>query len=65
MDTLFVTERLSVRKFVPNDYKDLADILTDDEVTYFEPYDTFTKEACIQEAINFSKSKEFFCSSFE
>ncbi len=60
MDTLFVTERLSVRKFVPNDYKDLADILTDDEVTYFEPYDTFTKEACIQEAINFSKSKEFF-----
>lgn len=60
MDTLFKTERLSVRKFVSEDYNDLADILTDAEVTYFEPYETFAREACIQEAINFSKSKDFF-----
>ncbi|MDE6520163.1 MAG: GNAT family N-acetyltransferase [Ruminococcus sp.] len=60
MTVLFTTERLSIRKFVPDDYNDLADILTDVEVTYFEPYETFTREACIQEAINFSKSKEFF-----
>ncbi|MDE7363845.1 MAG: GNAT family N-acetyltransferase [Ruminococcus sp.] len=60
MTVLFTTERLSVRKFVPDDYNDLADILTDVEVTYFEPYETFTREACIQEAINFSKSTEFF-----
>lgn len=60
MTALFTTERLSVRKLVPDDYNDLADILTDVEVTYFEPYETFTREACIQEAINFSKSKEFF-----
>ena len=39
---------------------DLADILTDDEVTYFEPYATFTREACVQEAVNFSQSDEFF-----
>lgn len=60
MAVLFTTERLSVRKFVADDFEDLADILTDRDVTYFEPYETFTKEACIQEAINFSKSKEFF-----
>ncbi|MDO4944425.1 MAG: GNAT family protein [Ruminococcus sp.] len=60
MAVLFTTERLSVRKFVADDFEDLADILTDRHVTYFEPYETFTKEACIQEAINFSKSKEFF-----
>lgn len=60
MTALFTTEHLSVRKFIPDDYNDLADILTDVEVTYFEPYETFTREACIQEAINFSKSKEFF-----
>lgn len=60
MNTLFTTERLSVRKFIPDDYNDLADILTDVDVTYFEPYETFTRDACIQEAINFSKSEEFF-----
>ena len=60
MTALFTTERLSVRKFIPDDYDDLADILTDTEVTYFEPYETFTREACVQEAINFSKSEEFF-----
>lgn len=60
MAALFTTERLIVRKFTPDDYEDLADILTDKNVTYFEPYETFTKEACIQEAVNFSKSEEFF-----
>lgn len=60
MSVLFTTERLSVRKFTPEDHQDLAEILTDPEVTYFEPYETFTKEKCVQEAINFSKSEEFF-----
>ncbi len=43
MSTLFTTEYLSVRKFIPDDHNDLADILTDVEVTYFEPYETFTR----------------------
>lgn len=60
MPYLFATERLSVRKFAPEDYEDLAEILTDPEVTYFEPYETFTKEKCVEEAVNFSKSEEFF-----
>ncbi len=57
---LFETERLAVGTFIPEDHSDLADILTDPEVTYFEPYETFTREKCVQEAINFSQSNEFF-----
>lgn len=57
---LFQTERLAVGKFLPEDYNDIADILTDPEVTYFEPYETFTREKCVQEAINFSQSDEFY-----
>ena len=60
MFELFSTERLAIRKFVPEDYPDLADILTDPEVTYFEPYETLTREACIKEAEKFSQSDEFF-----
>lgn len=60
MNKLFSTERLTVRKFSPDDCEDLAEILTDADVTYFEPYETFTKEACIAEAVSFSKSDEFF-----
>lgn len=60
MEKLFTTERLSVRKFRPEDHSDLADIITDPEVTFFEPYQTFTREACVQEAKNFSESDEFF-----
>ncbi|SFB79349.1 GNAT family N-acetyltransferase [Ruminococcus albus] len=60
MKELFSTERLIVRKFTPEDHNDIADILTDAEVTYFEPYETFTREACVQEAINFSNSDEFY-----
>ncbi len=60
MSALFNTERLTVRKFVPSDFEDLAEILTDKDVTYFEPYETFTKEKCVSEAEFFSKSDEFF-----
>lgn len=60
MDILFRTKRLTVRKFQPADGYDLAEILTDKEVTYFEPYDTFTREASIAEAAKFSESDDFF-----
>lgn len=60
MSAIFATERLTVRKFEPNDFEDLAEILTDSEVIYFEPYETFTREACVQEAVKFSESEEFF-----
>lgn len=60
MDTIFPTERLTVRRFRPEDAADLAEILTDPDVTYFEPYPTFAAEACVQEAENLSKNEEFF-----
>lgn len=59
MTELFKTERLSVRKFLPTDSDDLAEILTDKDVTYFEPYETFTKEACVKEAEFFRKARSF------
>lgn len=57
---LFATDRLTVRRFLPTDAADLAEILTDPEVTFFEPYETFTAEACVREAEHFSQSEEFF-----
>ncbi len=57
---LFRTPRLIVRKFRPSDANDLAEILTDSEVTYFEPYETFTAEQCVKEAQFFSTGEEFF-----
>ena len=60
MEALFTTERLTVRRFSPDDYEDLADILADPEVTFFEPYQTFTREACVEEAAKLAESEEFF-----
>lgn len=65
MTELFSTERLIVRKFTPDDCSDLAEILTDPEVTYFEPYETFTREACVKEAADFSESSEFYAVELE
>ena len=65
MDILLRTERLTVRKFQPSDGDDLAEILTDKDVTYFEPYDNFTHEAAVAEAAKFSESSEFFAVALE
>lgn len=60
MSLRFQTERLTIRHFMPGDAADLAEILTDPEVTYFEPYETFTAEACKAEAAQFAQSDSFF-----
>ena len=65
MYILLRTERLTVRKFQPSDGDNLAEILTDKDVTYFEPYDTFTHEAAVAEAAKFSESSEFFAVALE
>ncbi|MTI67651.1 MAG: GNAT family N-acetyltransferase [Firmicutes bacterium] len=44
------TERLIVRKFTKDDWKDLYDYLSIPEVVKYEPYDVFTKNDCIEEA---------------
>lgn len=59
-NAIFKTERLYVRRFTPADSEDLADILSDPEVTYFEPYPTFRREDCADEAVKLSESEEFY-----
>lgn len=54
------TDRLLIRKFQADDWKDLAEILTDENVVYYEPYDVFTVEQCKSEAENFSHSDSFY-----
>ncbi len=44
------TSRLIIRKFNADDWKDLYEYLSDEEVVFFEPYDVYTEEACREEA---------------
>ena len=64
MSSAFMTRRMTVRRFRADDWQDLADILTDKDVTYFEPYDTFTREACVKEAASLAESTEFYAVEF-
>ena len=59
-DFLIETNRLTIRKFHADDWKDLAEILTDKNIVYYEPYDIFTLEQCKTEAENFSRSNNFY-----
>ncbi len=54
------THNLIIRKFTPEDWSDLAEILTDEEVVYYEPYEVFTVDKCKDEAVNFANSDSFF-----
>lgn len=44
------TERLSIRRFSPEDWQDLHEYLSQENVVKFEPYGVFTQEECRQEA---------------
>ena len=58
--SILETERLKLRRFSPDDWMDLYEYLSLEEVVRFEPYDVFTKEQCQKEAINRSKQKAFW-----
>lgn len=53
------TERLILRKFSCEDWKDLFEYLSQKNVVKYEPYDVYTEEACKQEAINRSQQDAF------
>lgn len=53
------TERLIIRRFLPDDWKDLYEYLSKEEVVKFEPYEVFSEEASKAEAIQRSK-QDFF-----
>lgn len=43
------TERLIIRRFEENDWQDLYEYLSDDEVVKFEPYEAFNQEQAKEE----------------
>lgn len=43
------TERLIIRRFEENDWQDLYEYLSDDEVVKFEPYEAFNLEQAKEE----------------
>lgn len=53
------TDRIMIRKFTPEDWKDLYDYLSDATVLKFEPYDIFTEAQCKLEAIKRSNQESF------
>ncbi len=59
-DFILETERLGLRRFEASDGEDFAEILTDEETSYFEPYDTFTYENAVKEAEKLAGDERFF-----
>lgn len=53
------TSRLTLRPFEPDDWKDLYEYLSDQEVVKYEPYEPFSEEKCRQEARARAKSHDF------
>ena len=54
------TKRLSIRKFTEEDWQDLFDYLSKEEVVEFEPYDVLSVEECKKEAIRRSQDDSFW-----
>lgn len=54
------TERLIIRRFTPDDWKDLHEYLSDEKVVFYEPYDVFSEDDCKQEAINRADNEAFW-----
>ena len=54
------TNRLRMRKFTPDDWQDLHEYLSQDEVVKYEPYEIFTIEGSRQEAVKRSQNEAFW-----
>ncbi|MFR8002003.1 MAG: GNAT family N-acetyltransferase [Hydrogeniiclostridium sp.] len=54
------TERLLIRKFMPDDWHDLYEYLSQEEVVKYEPYGAFTEEQAKREAISRSNNPDFW-----
>ena len=58
--TNIISDRLIIRRFVKEDWQDLYEYLSDENVVKFEPYGTFSKEEAIKEAVNRAENKFFY-----
>lgn len=54
-----ITSRLTLRPFEPDDWKDLYEYLSDQEVVKYEPYEPFSEEKCRQEARARAKNPDY------
>lgn len=54
------TQRLIIRRFLPEDWMDLYEYLSKKEVVKYEPYEVFSEEASKREAAQRSKQDFFF-----
>jgi RimJ/RimL family protein N-acetyltransferase len=57
---LITTERLIIRRFIPEDWQDLYEYLSNEKVVFFEPYDIFSEDACKNEAVNRANNEDFW-----
>jgi len=56
----FETQRLILRRFLPDDWIDLYEYLSQETVVKYEPYGIFTEEQCKQEAVNRAQNGAFW-----
>lgn len=54
------TERLSIRRFKPDDWQDLHEYLSQAETVRFEPYEVFSEDECKKEAERRSQNDAFW-----
>lgn len=59
------TERLIIRNFTPEDWRDLHEYFSDEQVLKFEPYKPFSEEGCKEEALSRSKGDTFLAVSLK
>lgn len=52
------TDRLIIRRFIPEDWEDLYEYLSLPDVVKYEPYDVFTKDHCVLEVMERHEAKE-------
>lgn len=58
--TIMETERLIIRKFIPDDWEDLYDYLSKESVVKYEPYEVYDEDDCKKEAIYRAKQDAFW-----
>lgn len=56
--SIMETERLIIRRFLPEDWKDLYEYLSIPEVVFYEPYEVYTEEDCKKTALKRYEAKE-------
>ena len=54
------TERLLIRRFTPDDWRDLYEYLSQEAVVKYEPYEVFTEESSKEETVRRSTDNNFW-----